>query len=405
MFTGPQVEIRDCNQGCSVLHPCSHEGHRAPPYGGIVTCNPVLVGRILGWLGLVYAFGSAMSGLATHGAELGWSGSALLVAAAVAGGACYLAVLLCWRPQGWHAPLLVALTLSGVALHGISPYSGLGFVYVLPWIAAFSVSLRWVLVLGAVDAVGLFAVSLAVGLETGAAVGMTLGVMFSVAFAVAVRQLSVVEEQSEAAAQARAREAVLGERARLAREMHDILAHSLSAQIVHLEGAQLLLERGSDPGGALDRVVRAGQLARAGLAETRQALETLRGDELRVSDRLELLAAEYRTATGARCEVAISGDLERLPPEARLAVARTAQEALTNARKHAPGAPVTVALRCRDGWCDLDVRDTGGPPGELAAIGAGYGLVGMRERAELIGGTLDARPEDTGFRVLLRVPA
>ncbi|MCE7002932.1 hypothetical protein LWC34_08830 [Kibdelosporangium philippinense] len=92
-----------------------------------------------------------------------------------------------------------------------------------------------------------------------------------------------------------------------------------------------------------------------------------------------------------------------MAPEAWLAVVRTAQEALTNAHKHAPDAQVMMDLRCAQDWCELEVRDTGGTSGE--STGNGYGLVGMRERAELIGGTLDAGPVDEGFRVRLRVPA
>ena len=84
---------------------------------------------------------------------------------------------------------------------------------------------------------------------------------------------------------------------------------------------------------------------------------------------------------------------------------RTAQEALTNVHKHAPAAQVTLALRCGSDGSELDVRDTGGGPGALAGAGSGYGLVGMRERAELLGGELSAGPCDSGFRVLLRVPA
>ena len=102
----------------------------------------------------------------------------------------------------------------------------------------------------------------------------------------------------------------------------------------------------------------------------------------------------------------ISGERRDLPAKAGLAVIRTAQEALTNARKHAPGASVTIALRYSSGWCELHVTDTGRTrePGPLAASGGGYGLVGMRERAELIGGTLEAGPAGEGFSVLLRVP-
>lgn len=96
-----------------------------------------------------------------------------------------------------------------------------------------------------------------------------------------------------------------------------------------------------------------------------------------------------------------------MPAEAGLAVRRVAQEALTNVRKHAPGARVDVRLEYARDDVGLEVRDFGGrgKPGELASSGSGYGLLGMRERAELLGGTLDSGPDEEGFVVRLRVPA
>ncbi|MFD0536496.1 sensor histidine kinase [Actinomadura luteofluorescens] len=101
----------------------------------------------------------------------------------------------------------------------------------------------------------------------------------------------------------------------------------------------------------------------------------------------------------------MTGAPRELPPQAGLAVVRTAQEALTNVRKHAPGARAQVALRYLTGKVELEVTDTGGtePVEELG--GGGYGLVGMRERAELIDGTLVTGPDGKGFRVSLSVPA
>lgn len=83
---------------------------------------------------------------------------------------------------------------------------------------------------------------------------------------------------------------------------------------------------------------------------------------------------------------------------------RVAQEALTNVRKHAPGAKIRMWLEYGEDRVTLIVRDSGGSPGELTATGGGYGLLGMRERAELLGGSLDAGPDDEGFVVTLKVP-
>ncbi|MEV6672956.1 histidine kinase [Streptomyces sp. NPDC051162] len=210
--------------------------------------------------------------------------------------------------------------------------------------------------------------------------------------------------QERAARRAEAESAALAERARIAREIHDVLAHSLSAQMVHLEAARLLIERGEDRQRILERVVAARGMAREGLAETRQALSALRGEMSRVEDFLR----EASESEGARLEVA--GEPRGLPAEAGLAVRRVAQEALTNVRKHAPGADVEMRFTYLEGEVELWVRDGGGPvdAGDLAVSGAGYGLLGMRERAELLGGTLEAGPAgpgQEGFVVRLRVPA
>ncbi|MFE5858692.1 sensor histidine kinase [Streptomyces sp. NPDC056500] len=209
--------------------------------------------------------------------------------------------------------------------------------------------------------------------------------------------------QERTAREAEARSAALAERARIAREIHDVLAHSLSAQLVHLEAARLQIERG--PEGPfrdqiLERVVAARGMAREGLAETRQALSALRGEIAPVEDYLRELAG----ADGTESEV--RGERQQLTAEISQTVRRVAQEALTNARKHAPGAKVRMLLAYETSGVTLEVRDAGAQrdSGELGSSGSGYGLLGMRERAELLGGTLEAGPEGDGFVVRLRVP-
>ncbi len=210
--------------------------------------------------------------------------------------------------------------------------------------------------------------------------------------------------QERAARRAEAESAALAERARIAREIHDVLAHSLSAQLVHLEAARLLVESGAEREAVLERIVSARGMAREGLSETRQALSALRGEMTRPEEFLRDVAA----SEGARLQV--TGEPRRLPAEAGLAVRRVAQEALTNVRKHAPGARVDMEFSYLEGEVELSVHDGGarGHTNGLAASGAGYGLLGMRERAELLGGSLEAGPggpEREGFVVRLRVPA
>ncbi|QMU80563.1 sensor histidine kinase [Streptacidiphilus sp. PB12-B1b] len=206
--------------------------------------------------------------------------------------------------------------------------------------------------------------------------------------------------QERAARAAEAESAALAERARIAREIHDVLAHSLSAQLVHLEAARLMLDAGADREQLRERIVSARRMAQDGLAETRAALSALRGEFVPVSEFLASLAGN----DGAT--LAVEGSVRPLPAEVGVAVRRTAQEALTNVRKHAPDSACAVRLSYLDGTVELEVRNGPSPHagGELAASGSGYGLLGMRERAELLGGSLLAGPEEGGFRVLLSVP-
>jgi signal transduction histidine kinase len=360
---------------------------------------------LIGGVVVVYLLSGMVVGVISAVREHGWlvgAGYAVLSAASLACGA---VVLRRGGSTAGNLELLAVAAASGLAMGALAPYGGTGVLFFIIWVAPFRVRLWQAVLLAALVTGAFIAVSLVVGLPSGAIFGIAAGLGWAMFLAAVLNQLAVTRRQAAAVARARSSEAVLAERQRLAREIHDILAHSLSAQILHLEGARLLLERGEDVAKALDRVNRAGDLARAGLEETKRAVEALRGDQAPLADQLECLAEVFRAATGGACEVAISGDPARLAPEARLAIIRTAQEALTNAHKHAPGAEVTMALDCHGSWCELEVRDSGRDSDRTVATGSGYGLVGMRERAELIGGSLDAGPEGDGFRVRLRVPA
>jgi signal transduction histidine kinase len=215
----------------------------------------------------------------------------------------------------------------------------------------------------------------------------------------------LVELEGTRAAQAEA--ARLAERQRLAREMHDVLAHSLSGLILQLEGARMLAaEDSADP--RLPVIIdRAHHLGKAGLEEARRAIGLLRGDELPGPDRLPDLAAQFQLVNGVPCLFAVSGEAHELACEAGLAVYRVAQEALTNITKHASPHRVEMHLRYEPRETSLTVENfaaTGMRP-VLAGDGSGYGLTGMRERAELLGGQLTATTTGAGFRVELRIPA
>jgi signal transduction histidine kinase len=217
--------------------------------------------------------------------------------------------------------------------------------------------------------------------------------------------------QMEETRDAELRAAALSERQRLAREMHDVLAHSLSGLVVQLEGARLLALSDPADGRLAATIDRAHQLAKGGLDEARRAIGMLRDDELPGPDKLVALARSFQADTGIPCQYTETGQPAEIRPAVRLALYRVMQEALTNIRKHAHPERVEVRLEyLRDG-VSLAVEDfvaagdNPAPAGALGASGGGYGLTGMRERAELLGGTLTAAPTGRGFRVVLRVPA
>jgi signal transduction histidine kinase len=211
------------------------------------------------------------------------------------------------------------------------------------------------------------------------------------------------------------RAARLEESTRIAREIHDVLAHALAGLTIQLDTTSSLLEAGAERPVVLERLRQAHALAREGLEETRRAVGVLRSEGLAVGKTLEALVAEYRASSpAAAASLELAGDPSRLEGAAALAVVRVAQEALTNVRKHAPGASVRVELTldpAPSAGVILRVSDGGrasgaSPAGEqsLAASGGGYGLRGMRERAEILGGSLSAAADGDGWLVELRLP-
>jgi signal transduction histidine kinase len=238
------------------------------------------------------------------------------------------------------------------------------------------------------------------------------GLGFAYLGALSVRRVREERERAEALLaelqQTRAAEierAALAERTRIAREIHDVLAHTLSSLAVQLEGTRMLVEQRPGDPAAVAAVERAHRLASEGLAEARRAIGALRGDDLPGPGSLQHLVDEFGQATGTPTHFDITGEPTPLGAEAQLALYRTAQEALTNVRKHAQQASsVDVHLRYAADGAELLVEDTAPPVGSNGSSTGGYGLVGMRERAELVGGTLEAGSLPTGFRVRLWLP-
>ena len=200
-----------------------------------------------------------------------------------------------------------------------------------------------------------------------------------------------------------ARAAALAERNRIAREVHDVLAHSLGALSVQLDVADALLESQADGTEVRRHVQHARRLAVQGLAETRTAVQALRDEPRELVERLTALTS------GNGAMLTVTGAVRRLAPDAELALYRAAQEALSNARKHAPGAPVSVHLDYGPRATALRVENGPSPGGRaadpLGATGGGFGLRGMRERIELLGGEVSAAGQGSGWTVRATVPA
>ena len=344
------------------------------------------------------------------------------------------------RPRLWIV-MLAVMGAAGGALAGLSSLStavAVGFVATVSAGARLPVEVSVAIV---AETVGAFLVTgIVSGTAPQALIGWTAGFIGMWAFGLTRRAylLRAVEaeqalEQARRAHAAETQAAALAERARIAREIHDVLAHALAAVSVNLQAAEGLLDAVPDKGPELAKAVecveRAGALTKEGMAEARRAILALRDDSggeaagyaarpaaaagpadppaERLMSRLRALADEHRAAGDTAVELTVAGTPRPLGAERALTAYRTAQEALTNARKHAPGQPVSLTLTYAPDEVTLQVSNPLPPPGTqgpLAHAGAGYGLTGLRERAALADGTLTAAPADGQWKVSLTLP-
>jgi signal transduction histidine kinase len=226
------------------------------------------------------------------------------------------------------------------------------------------------------------------------------------------RELAEKAELAEHAREEEERRAIVIERSRIARELHDVLAHNLSVMVVQAGGARRIVEKRPDQATEVaDLIERTG---RETLAELRQLFGAVRhgdGEDLQGPvgiDRVEELAARARAA-GLSVHVHVDGERVRLPAGVDRTAYRVVQEALTNTLKHGGRAQASVTVSYEPNEIVLSIEDDGvgadGSRGELGELGGGHGLVGMRERVELYGGLLQAgsRPGG-GFAVRARLP-
>jgi signal transduction histidine kinase len=229
------------------------------------------------------------------------------------------------------------------------------------------------------------------------------GTTFAVLGALLARHDRELVSQLRAAQAGLAERARAEERNRIARELHDVIAHTLTVSLLHVTSARLAVEH--DPADAARALAEAERLGQESLAEVRLAVGMLHRNEdpgrttpLPGAGDLPALVERFRSA-GADVTLAVEGDTGRLAATTGLAVYRILQEALTNAVKHAPGAPTAVHLSVDADVVRLAV-DSAAEPG----TGNGLGLPSMRERAEALGGTCHAGPGGRGWLVEATLP-
>jgi signal transduction histidine kinase len=341
--------------------------------------------------------------------------------------ACFSAVglgLLAWigfemrrryRARGLPVALFVIAIAGGVA--SVTDGSGqtlVAYACVAAFWAASEIDLPNAIAVAATGIVSIWVAGGIAGSNFGTMAGDPLLIAVVTMFGLQRRSYRVQAEQSAAllaqhqrlrAEQRRAD--VLDERARIAREIHDVLAHSLGALGIQIQTAKAMLTDHQDIDRAVDTLTVAQRMAADGLTETRRAVHALRVDTLPLGEELAAVVGTHRQRYHVPVTFETSGTARALPPDAALALLRTAQEAMVNAAKHAPGQP--VAVRLDYGENDVRLSVVNGLDGADVSTRrpdhtGGYGLTGMGERLRLLNGTLQAGPREDDWSVTAELP-
>jgi signal transduction histidine kinase len=321
-------------------------------------------------------------------------------------------------PAGSLAGLIAVLVaIAASSLVAVST-SVTGYIAGLVCLAALLATPRRPLALGiaaALASAALVAIGALLGVaETGVLLGAGAGLAIAVLAGVSRRQSraavsrerELLEERLRLEEE-RGRTAALAERSRIARDIHDVLAHSLGGLVLQLDAVDALLESGRIVD-ARARAAAARGLAASGLDEARRAVDALRDPETATDLRaaLDELLATHRSLGGSATLAAVSaGPPHPLAPEAAGAIRRAAQEALTNARRHAPGQPTDITLtEDPDATTLVAVTPLSLEPTPASGAGGGRGLTGIRERVAALGGTAEWGVRDGVFALTATVP-
>jgi signal transduction histidine kinase len=382
--------------------------------------------RPLGW---AFIAAVVVAGLQGHPAP-GLAGTRLGITAAIAGYVVAAAVGLApaWGERGLaaQAGVIALVGGGGVALAALQPHGPAGLAAGLGvWIAAVRLPAMPAAAAAAAITVALDAAIAAT--QHPAAQPVIAATLLCLLLAVTGRfirrgregqdRTELLLAQLQDAREAEAVAVALAERSRIAGELHDVLAHSLSGLAIQLQGARKLADTEPVSQGLRAAIGRSAELAREGLTDARQAVGALRGDRLPTVGQLGALVEDFRRDTGTDVGLLIEGPPRPLSAEANLALYRGAQEALTNIVRYAPGSAAAVTVRYAPDRTTLTVENharraredaevtADHDPHVLAGAGGGHGLTAMRERAERVGGTARAGPAAGGWLVELEIPA
>ncbi|WP_405159920.1 histidine kinase [Nocardia sp. NBC_01499] len=373
-----------------------------PPRADTAPTTPSRLLRLTG----VIAMGVILrdDGLARQGIAvlvmIGLAGLALLIFAVDPGG----------RPWVSRAAIAVMAVFGGLT---VAQSSGSLVPLLVAATACFALVQHSILFGALIIGVEVIAVgvsSVAAHRSPSAYLGMLAGVLLVALLGLSRRQFRVTAEQNrllvEQSREIRAerdRAATLAERGRIAREVHDVLAHTLGGLVLQLDAADALLEAGETERAA-DKVRASRELAVSGLADARQVVGALRAERVDIPTEFDRLVLEHRNA-GGRVRLRLDGDTQHLGAQVSVALLRAAQESLTNARKHAPGAEVELWLRVDAEQVELLASNAlSDRIGLLSASGMGAGLLGIRERIGALGGTVEAGKTGDRWRVRMTVP-
>ncbi|MEO9222595.1 MAG: histidine kinase [Mycobacteriaceae bacterium] len=320
----------------------------------------------------------------------------------------------------WLAAGLGTMAVSGVLCTGPNGGAFLGFCVfaVLAAASAISWTPGWITVTAAVLSIEVGALIFSVDTARVWAYPLVLALTFIAgrnyrAYAIAAQQAQTLLAQSEQLREQQRQVATLDERSRIAREIHDVLAHSLGALGIHLQVIRAVLDEG-DEDQARTMLSQAQRMASDGLVDTRRAVQALRGDTTRLDEQLATLIQTHRIRHRTTIELLIDGQPGTMAAEATVALVRTAQEALVNTAKHAAHQPVEVDLRYREDLVSVAISNAlpdAAPDGQangdepaFRSVNGGYGLISMRERLLLIKGTLTAGTDEHRWTVHAQVP-